>query len=248
MNKENIIVIRSKKVIYRDNDKIIKSFTEGYPKANILNEAVNHARVEETGLNIPKILGVQTIDNKWSIVLQFIEGETLDNLMKQNPDKIDEYLQKFVELQMKVHEQRAPLLNKLKDKLERKISEAPIDEVSKYDLLTKLKILPKHVKVCHGDFNPTNIIVHPDGTWYILDWSHATQGNASADVANTYIEFIRDGEEELAKKYLDLYCKLSNTALTYVQGWMGIVAAGLLAKAEDSEKDFLLSFVEVVEY
>ena len=38
--------------------------------------------------------------------------------------------------------------------------------------------MPKHNKVCHGDFNPSNVIIAEDGPPYILDWSHATQGNA----------------------------------------------------------------------
>ena len=32
------------------------------------------------------------------------------------------------------------------------------------------------MKVCHGDYNPSNIIMSENGP-YILDWSHATQGN-----------------------------------------------------------------------
>ena len=249
MNKENIIAVRSKKVIYRDNDKVIKAFNEGYPKSDILNEAVNHARVEEIGINMPSILGVQTIEDKWSIVTEYIEGPTLHQLMEENPNKIDEYLEKLVEIQMEVHTKQAPLLNKLKDKLSRKIANAPIDDTTKYDLQTKLKVLPKHIKVCHGDFHPANIIVNRNGKWYILAWSHATQGNASADVAHTYIEFLGEGKEEIAKKYLNLYCEKSQTSLSYVQGWMSIIAAARLEKVVDEDKkNFLLTFVDVVEY
>ena len=45
------------KKVYRDGDRLIKSFDETYSKADILNEALNQARVEQTSLNIPKILG-----------------------------------------------------------------------------------------------------------------------------------------------------------------------------------------------
>ena len=43
-------------------------------------------------------------------------------------------------------------------------------------LHTRLESMPKHNKVCHGDFNPSNVIITDDGTPYIIDWSHATQG------------------------------------------------------------------------
>ena len=115
MNLERVIAVRTDKTVYRDGDKAIKVFNEDYSKANVLNEALNQARIEETELNIPKILEVTTIDGKWAIVYDFIKGKTLAQLMEENPDKKDEYLELFVDLQMTVHAQKCPLLNKLKD-------------------------------------------------------------------------------------------------------------------------------------
>ena len=43
--------------------------------------------------------------------------------MKENPDKRDEYLNQMVELQLMIHSKTCPLLNKLKDKMARQISE-----------------------------------------------------------------------------------------------------------------------------
>ena len=108
MNSDKIIAVRTNKTIYRDGDKCIKVFNSDYSKADILNEALNQARIEETGLNIPKILAVETIDGKWSIVSEYIEGETLASLMEKNPDKEDEYLELLVDLQMEVHSKKAP--------------------------------------------------------------------------------------------------------------------------------------------
>lgn len=245
---DRIIAVRNNKTIYRDGKLAIKLFDESFSKANILNEALNQARVEETALNIPKLEEVCKIDGKWAIILDYVEGKTLAQLMSENPDKFDEYLELFVDLQMKVHEQRAPLLNKLKDKMNRKISEADLDATTRYDLHTRLEAMPKHNKVCHGDFNPSNIIISKDGTPFIIDWSHATQGNASADVARTYLLFWLDGNIEGAKKYLDLFCKKSDTAKQYVQKWIPIVAASQLVKGKKEEREFLLHWVDVVDY
>lgn len=245
---DRIIAVRNNKTIYRDGKLAIKLFDESFSKANILNEALNQARVEETALNIPKLEEVCKIDGKWAIILDYVEGKTLAQLMSENPDKFDEYLELFVDLQMKVHEQRAPLLNKLKDKMNRKISEADLDATTRYDLHTRLESMPKHNKVCHGDFNPSNIIIAKDGTPYIIDWSHATQGNASADVARTYLLFWLEGNIEGAKKYLDLFCKKSDTAKQYVQKWIPIVAASQLVKGKKEEREFLLHWVDVVDY
>jgi aminoglycoside phosphotransferase (APT) family kinase protein len=108
--------------------------------------------------------------------------------------------------------------------------------------------MKKHTKVCHGDFNPSNIIITADGTPYILDWSRATQGNASADVARTYLLFCLEGKEALAEKYLKLFCLKSDTARQYVQKWMPIVAASQSVKGKPEEREFLLRWVDVVEY
>ena len=43
-----VIAERKTKTVYRDNDKTIKLFIENYSKSNILNEALNQNRVEET--------------------------------------------------------------------------------------------------------------------------------------------------------------------------------------------------------
>ncbi len=245
---DRVIAVRTGKTVYREGDTVVKVFDSDYAKPDVLNEALNQARVENIGINVPKVIEVKTIDGKWAIVSEFIEGKTLAQLMKDNPEKKDEYLELFVDLQMQVHAAKCPLLNKLKDKMNRKISEADIDATTRYELHTRLESMPKHIKVCHGDFNPSNIIMKPDGTPYIIDWSHVTQGNASADVARTYLLFWLDGDIDGAEKYLNLFCKKSDTAKQYIQKWLPIVAASQSVKGKKEEREFLLGWVNVVDY
>lgn len=248
MKTENLIFSRKDKKIYKSGDTLIKLFDESYSKANILNEALNHARVEETDLNIPKIRSIEVVDGKWAIELDYIEGKTLQELMDKHPEKTDEYLNLFVDLQRTVLSKKVPMLNKLKDKMNGKISSANLDATTRYELHTRLDSMPKHNNLCHGDFNPSNIIITKDGTPYIIDWAHATQGNSSADVARSYLLFYLAGKEDLANKYLKLYCLKSDTAIQYVQRWVPIVAASRLVKAPKSEEEFLRKWIDVVDY
>jgi len=248
MNFDTIIAVRKNKTVYRDGNKNIKVFNEDYSKADVLNEALNQARIEETGLNIPKILAVTMIDGKWSIISEYIEGKTLAQLMQENPEKKDEYIELMVDLQLTVHSKKCPLLNKLKDKMNRKITETDLDATTRYELHTRLEGMPKHDKVCHGDFDPSNIIITDEGKAYILDWAHVTQGNASADVARTYLLFWLAGDITGADKYLNLFCKKSDTAKQYIQKWLPIVAASQSVKGKEEEREFLLSWVNVVDY
>lgn len=243
-----IIAERKDKTIYKDGEKIIKVFDPEFSKANVLNEALNQARVEETGLKIPKLLEVSTVDGKWSITTEYIKGKTMAQLMEENPEKTEEYLERLVDIQLEIHSKKAPLLNKLKDKMDRKINEADLTATQKYELHARLAGMPKHDKVCHGDFNPSNIIIREDGSTYIIDWAHATRGNASADAARTYLLFWLEGKEELAKKYLELFCKKSDTARQYVQRWLPIVAASQSVKGNPHERELLLSWVDVADY
>ena len=248
MNLDRVIAVRNNKTIYRDGDKCIKVFNSEYLKADVLNEALNQARIEATGLNIPKVLEVTMIDGKWAIVSEYIKGKTLAQLIEEDPDNKNGYIELLVNLQLEVHSKTCPLLNKLKDKMSRKIAETELDATTRYDLHTRLESMPKHNKVCHGDFNPSNIIITEDGTPYILDWSHATQGNASADIARTYLLFWLNGDNEGAEYYLDTFCKKTNTAKQYVQKWMPIVAASQSVKGNEKEREFLMSWVGVVDY
>lgn len=243
-----VITERGKKTIFRDGDRCVKSFDASFSKADILNEALNQARVEETELNIPRLRGVTVVDGRWSIEYDYIEGKTLAELMAENPEKQDEYLGIFIDLQLRMHAQKCPELRKLKDKMAKKLKEAQLDETTRYDLEMRLNGLPTHAKLCHGDFNPSNVIVRPDGELFIIDWSHATQGNASADAARTYLLFYLNGEFELAERYLNLFCLKSRTAKPYVQKWMPIVAASQSVKGKPEEREFLLSWANVVEY
>ena len=140
MKLDRVIAVRNNKTIYRDGDKCVKVFDADYSKADVLNEALNQARIEETGLNIPKIVEVTMVEGKWAIVSEFIKGKTLQQLMDEDAEKKDEYIEMLVDLQLDVHSKVCPLLNKLKDKMNRKISSSELDATTRYDLHTRLEV------------------------------------------------------------------------------------------------------------
>lgn len=236
------------KVIERDGNFVVKKFNGSYPKSDVLNEALNQARVEATDLNIPKVHAVDVEDGEWAIRMDYVEGKTIQQLMDENPDKAEQYLNMFVDLQVEMQSKKVPLLPRLKDKMQAKISQTAFDATTRYELHMRLDSIPKHLKLCHGDFTPSNVIISTDGRAFIIDWSHATQGNASLDAARTYLTFCLEGKQELADKYLSLFCKKTDTAKQYVQRLMPIVAATQSLKAKPEEKELLSRWVNVVEY
>ena len=244
----NQVASRKGKVIYRDGNILIKLFDESYSVANVLNEALNQARIEGVGLNIPNLNEVSKIDGKWAISMEFIEGKTLEQLIAEHPEKLEEYLNLFVDTQIDMHSKRSTQLRKLHDKMIDKIDETELEESVKFDLKSRLAGFEKHNKVLHGDFQLSNVMIDKNGKVYIVDWSHATQGNASADVAMTYLLMKMDKLDDIAEKYLDLFCKKTNTDKHYVQSWVPIVAGAHLKKCKPENKTMLEGFINVVQY
>lgn len=248
MKLEKVIAVRNNKTIYRDGDLKIKVFDGSYTKADVLNEALNQARIEETGLNVPKIFSVEAIDGKWAIVSEYIKGKTISQLMEENPEKTDEYIAKMVDLHIEVFKKPCQILNRLNDKLTKKIMASDLDAITRFDLHRKILAMPNRSKICHGDFVPANIAIAEDGKIYIIDWSHTAQGNASADVVRTCLLMRLAGKIDMANKYLDLYCVKSGTDKDYVSKWFPIVAAALSTDANSENKEKLLNWIKNADF
>ncbi len=242
MSKQ-IITERQNKVVYSEGEKCYKVFGSDYNKASILNEAHNQSLVEETGLNIPALLEIVTIDGHWAIVTELIHGETLDALMEANPEKEDEYLERFVDIQIDMQSKRVPLLTKHRDKMNQKIAQTDLSATLRYDLHNRIEATPRHNDLCHGDFNPSNVIINENNEAYIIDWAHATQGNCEADAARTFLLFLLDGKSETAKKYLSLFCEKSGCSCHDILNWLPILAASQSVKGIKKQSSFLQKLI-----
>lgn len=248
LSAAKVIAVRPNKKIYRLGNYCVKVFDNDFSKADVLNEALNQARVEETNLDIPKIIEVTKIDGKWAIITEFIEGPTLAELMEKEPEKEDEYMTRFINIQRRILNTKAPMLNKLVDKMQNKISATTLNATARYELHMRLSAIPRQEKICHGDFNPSNVICGTNGTDYVIDWAHVTRGAAEADVARTYLVLWLAGQLDRAKKYLDMYCSMTDTAKQQVQKWLPIVAASQSVKGCPEERELLMHWINVVDY
>ena len=248
MNLTNIIAKRPNKTVYRDGAHSIKVFHEAYSVSDVMVEAMNLAIVSETGFRVPQLHEVCKTDGLWAIVMDYIEGETLADLIAKDPANEEAYLTRLVDIQRQMHGYHTPRLRHHTDKMHNKITHCGLDATTRYELHTRLDGLPKHNKLLHGDLNPSNVVIMPDGEACVLDWVHATQGNGGADAARTYMLFCLAGEQERAERYLKLFCKRSDTARQYIQKWLAITAASQLVKKRPEEQELLMAWANVAEY
>ncbi len=245
----NLLAERDGKEVWRDGNTILKKFDARFTKANIFNEALNEARVEETGLPVPKLIEVLNLKGVWAIRREYIEGTTLADLMASDKKNFNKYLKLFVEIHCALLKKKSPLMNSQRAKLESALTRAELSDEQRYDLQMRLDSLPKDDCVCHGDFNPTNVIIKPDGSWSVIDWSHARKGNKLADVARTYLLLWLSSHLVTAEKYLDGMCEALKVSRQDVQLWMPIVAATLTTRPENAKyKNMLLHWASVVDY
>jgi thiamine kinase-like enzyme len=243
MDFERVIGVRNDKTIYRHKAKVIKVFNDHYKKSQIMNEALNISKVEETELCVPELLAVKKIEDKWSIELSYIKGKSLQRLMQENPNLVDDYLKTFVSLQESVFACKAPILTKMRDKMGQKIDESPLVATKRMRLRMKLSQFESEMYLCHGDFFPANIILSESDSYYIIDWAHASIGHKAADIANSYLNFWIEFDKDMAEKYLDIYLQSNQGKREDVMAWMPIVAAARSNRGIKQERDFLMNLV-----
>ncbi len=247
--QDSVLLERADKVVLRDKNSVLKIFGPSYKVSLILNEAMNEARAAETGLPVAKVLEVMKLRDHWCIRREWVEGETLADVMDKDKKNLQKYLRQFVAIQCEIFGKTSDRMGNLADKLDKQISASPLPKETRYDLHMKLQSFPRGKALCHGDFNPTNVIITPNGEWRVIDWSHVRLGDPLADVARTYLLFWLSGHVAAAEKYMALACEALKAKVSDVQKWLPIVAAAESSKEQSAKNhELLLHWASVVDY
>lgn len=248
-DSKQLIVEHSNKKVYDLGTQIVKVFNADKPASDVLNEALNLARVTESGVKTPHVVEVSQVEGAgWALVTEKVPGVTLEQKMEEDPSRFYEYLEQFVDLQISIHQLHNQLLPRQKDKYGRMIDSLDgLNATTRYNLQERLNGMRRHRRICHGDFNPSNVIASEDGTLSVCDWAHATQGSPAADAAMTYLLFAMKDQQQ-AEAYLELYCDRADEPMQVVRQWMSIVAASELARKRGDQKEFLMRWIDVVDY
>ena len=246
----NVLLERTDKVVTRDKDTVLKIFGPSYKVSAVLNEAMNEARAAETGLPVARVLEVLKVRDQWCIRREWVEGKTLAETMAADKKNLVRYLKEFVAIQCEIFSKTSERMGNLAEKLDKQISASVLPKETRYDLHMRLQSMPRGKALCHGDFNPTNVIITPDGEWRVIDWSHVRLGDPLADVARTYLLFWLSGHVAAAEKYMAIACEALKAKISDVQKWLPIVAAAESSKEQQSAKnhELLLHWASVVDY
>lgn len=237
MNLGAPIAIGNTAQIYLYENKIVKVFNDFLPDTESSYEANKQKFAHSCGLSVPKIFDVTTIDGKQAIIMEFVKGKTIGDILSENMEQAEYYMNISVDIQQKIHMIVADSLEPMSLKLSRQIESAQqFDTRRKSALLQKMDTITYKKRLCHGDFHMFNLIMSDNNQVTIIDWVDSSAGDLRADVYRTYLLY-EQFSIELADMYLRLYCQKSGLSKDDIFQWAPIIAGARLSENVSSEKN-----------
>lgn len=213
--------------IYLHESNIVKVFNDYLPPTESEYEANKQRFAYSCGLPVPKVLEVTKIDGKQAIIMEYVEGKTIGDLLLGNRERMEYYIGISIDIQREIHQIPTNSLETISDKLCRQLEATPhLDKSQKAMLMKKLNSMIYESRLCHGDFHLFNLVMSDDKVT-IIDWVDATAGDIRADVCRTYLLYLQVSVE-LAELYLRLYCEKSGLLKVDILQWLPILAGARL--------------------
>ncbi|MCJ2540979.1 MAG: aminoglycoside phosphotransferase family protein, partial [Candidatus Thermoplasmatota archaeon] len=174
-----------------NDDQVVKLFKRGLPEYLAKREYVTTRVLHDAGLPVPETYGVVTVDDRNGLVLERIEGPSMQDRLNVDPhprmDVITRYARTLAELHASIHEHTLARLPPQRRRLVEDIHRAKIlDEETRSWVLEILGDLADRDTACHNDLHPRNVIMSAYGP-VIVDCLTASMGNPAADVARSLL-------------------------------------------------------------
>ncbi|EON72216.1 aminoglycoside phosphotransferase [Lysinibacillus sphaericus OT4b.31] len=73
------------------------------PVTESLYEANKQSLAYSHDLNVPKVLDVTEIDGKQAIIMEYIKGRTMGEILSENMDQAEHFISVSIDIQQKIH-------------------------------------------------------------------------------------------------------------------------------------------------
>ncbi|RAS99091.1 aminoglycoside phosphotransferase [Bacillus cereus] len=242
MNLDNLIAKGNTAEIYLYDNKIVKLFKDYLPDTESMNEAKKQKYACSCGLPVPNIFEVIKIQNRQAIIMEYIKGDSIGNLLLNNLNKAEHYINICVNEQKKIHSicVNTDEIESMRGRLERQIKSVhKLDEKQKENILNKLHSIKFEPRLCHGDFHPFNLILSKKNV-NIIDWVDASSGDIRADVFRTYLLYAQS-HIELAEMYLQIYCNNTDLTRDEIFQWAPIISVARFTEKVSPQNEVYLS-------
>jgi aminoglycoside phosphotransferase (APT) family kinase protein len=149
------------------------------------------------GVPVPEVFGKVTLDGRFGIVLQRLDGPTLLQLARTGAVTLEQAGAIIAALAMSVHKTPPPPeVISIRDYMENELGgdDGKIPKHIATEILALIDRLPPGDGLCHCDLSPGNVIMTAEGP-RLVDWSGARRGPAALELGFLHIILSELGPE-----------------------------------------------------
>lgn len=234
MDLQNPIAVGNTAKIYLHGNQIVKVFHDYFPQGEAVKEAAKQEAARTSGLRVPRVINVTRIDENPAIIMEYVKGQTLGDMVMENKQMAEYYMNISVDNQLSIHNIKLNSTESMVTKLERQIRSAQLlSESEKTHQISKLNKMSFDERLCHGDYHLFNLILSGDNI-YVIDWVDSSMGDIRADVCRTYLLYSQF-DKDIAEIYLNLYSEKSGIQKQEIMEWASIIAGARLSEIVPNE-------------
>lgn len=175
-----------------DDEKAAKVFERGLDYDEFLNERLLSKKAFVAGVPTAISFGMIEIDGKLGLVMELLNAKSLTNVIKNDPENLNEYIRIYTEAIHKLHGIDGltgidlELKNEV-DSFKKRVSKSAslLGEDLTSELIEFADSLPKETSLLHGDIQPNNVMVTDDG-YLFIDMDSLSVGQTVFDFGYLY--------------------------------------------------------------
>jgi aminoglycoside phosphotransferase (APT) family kinase protein len=247
-------------VFLLNDGRVMKLYKSSSGGKAVKDEILGLEEIGRLGVPSPKVHGYVNVDGKHGYIMDFVPGNSLLRELERAPLSLPALAREFGRIHSAINGMIVDTgVGDIKEGRRRCIQAAkglPADQ--KDYALDLLRRLPDGNSVCHGDFNPSNVMLE-GGKAVCVDWGGLGKGDPVADVAHTMLilkngqfppgasraqqGLMKAGRNWFARSYLSEYQKHKPVDLGLLSDWELVQAACRLSYGGEGERPALLGFI-----
>jgi aminoglycoside phosphotransferase (APT) family kinase protein len=154
-----------------------------------LAEALDHEHAalraaDAAGVPVPRVFDRVEVEGRPGLVVERLGTGNLLLEIGARPWRVFPISRELGELHARIHAVAAPqTLPSVHERLRARLESPLVPPAVRDRALRLLETLPEGDRLCHGDFNPANVLRGADGSASVIDWTAASRGHPDADYA-----------------------------------------------------------------
>ncbi|QDP21535.1 aminoglycoside phosphotransferase family protein [Bradyrhizobium cosmicum] len=169
--------------------QVVKLFKAGVSREFGRHEMRMIGAVFAAGLPVPEVFGELTLDGRFGIVLERLDGPTLLHLSRTGTVTFGQAGAIVAALAMSLHKTSAPPeMPSMRDYMETELQhdDGKVPKRIAADILALIDHLPIGNGLCHCDLSPGNVIMTAEGP-KLVDWTFAMRAPAALDLGFLHV-------------------------------------------------------------